>query len=351
MKHMIPQSEISTLCRNEMAKDISMKKRSSNLAHIRAEVEHYTSDLPKSATFGTRIQALGNDLGLTPRQYLCKMETDRREARRAKKGDVRVGELVVCSICGYSAKTIANHLMHMHGLTTGEYKDAFAVERVTAGDTGFSAGSENPAFGHGGAFSPWSKKFIRGYDGARHNEFKKKHSSFQTNNPGNHFSRAFYDSDAEYSHYQKRDLPWFIEKFGAVEGPRRHALKTERWAKAFRSCSYSMISQELFNAIDVPGAYYATKNMPDMDGYKNKEYILSGEQGTFRLDFYVPSTLRAIEFDGDYWHSEARVNPERERRRSMALGKAGVTVYRVREQDFKKDKLGTIKKCIQFLKQ
>ena len=179
---MIPRSEISTQCKNQMALAISMKKRSKNLTHIRAEIEHYTSDLPNSVTFGTRIQALGNDIGMTPRQYLCKMETDRREARRAKQGDVRTGETVECVICGYRAKSLSHHLKNLHGLTPGEYKALHGVKRVIARDQGFVAGSENPAFAHRGALSAWSENFVHGYDATRHAAAKAAHSTHQTGN-------------------------------------------------------------------------------------------------------------------------------------------------------------------------
>lgn len=348
---MIPQSEISTKCREQMALLISMKKRSSNLRHIRTEIEHYTSDLPNSATFGTRVQALGNDLGMTPRQYLCKVETDRREARRIKKGDIRIGDTVTCAVCGYSAKTIANHLMNMHGLTVDEYKGAYGVERVISSDVGFVSGSENPAFNHGGALSPWSQKFLCGYDADKHDAFKAGQSEFQKTNAANVFRREFYDTDVSYTVAQTRDLDYFTRRYGDSEGKKRHALKTKRWAESFRTCNFSMVSQKLFSEIDMDGAYFATKPMAGMEKYKNKEYVFSSLQGTFRLDYYVPHLKAAIEFDGDYWHSEARVNPEREARREKALTESGIRVLRIREQDYKRDKLGTIQKCKKFLNQ
>lgn len=286
---------------------------------------------------------------MTPRQYLCKMETDRREARRAKQGDVRTGETVECVICGYLAKSLSHHLKNLHGLTPGEYKALHGVKRVIARDQGFVAGSENPAFAHRGALSAWSENFVHGYDATRHAAAKAAHSTHQTGNRKNVFSRAHYASDAQYTLAQTRDLAWFVGRYGEIEGCRRHALKTERWAKSFRKCNFSMISQELFSAIDCRGAYFATKDMPGMEDYKNKEYVFVSDSGTFRLDFFVPDRMIAIEFDGDYWHSNARVNPEREARRELALSAAGITVLRIREQDYKKDKLGTIQKCKEFL--
>jgi len=288
---------------------------------------------------------------MTPRQYLCKMETGRREARRVKKGDHRTGEIVTCAVCGYSAKTIAHHLMNMHGLTPTDYKDMYGVERVTSGDTGFAVGSGNPAFGHDGALSPWSERFVFGYDADRHAAFKVAHSEFQKTNASNMFRREFYDTDEAYSSSQTRDLAYFVRRYGADEGHSRHALKTKRWAVSFRSCNFSMISQTLFSEIDVDGAYFATKPMPGMEKYKNKEYVFSSSSGTFRLDYYVPHMRAAIEFDGDYWHSESRVNPEREARREKALIDSGIRILRIREQDYKRDRMGTIQKCKDFLNQ
>lgn len=370
---MIPQSVISTLCREQMELPISMKKRSSNLTRIRAEVEHYTSDLPKSATFGTRIQALGNDLGMTPRHYLCKIETDRREARRIKKGDIRTGDTVTCAVCGYSAKTIAHHLMNMHGLTPTDYKDMYGVERVTSGDTGFAVGSGNPAFGHDGALSPWSERFVRGYDADRHAAFKVAQSEFQKTNASNTFRREFYDTDEAYSSSQTRDLAYFVRRYGADEGHSRHALKTKRWISALSAKSEDELNDINSRKIRKSACFYSkaekdilselSKTFDDVGFAKS---LLSPFTGK-RYVYDIHRGTAVIEYDGDFWH----MNPEfyspdfvcpyrgipasdiweRDVDKTRTAEAHGFTILRIREQDYKRDRLGTIQKCKDFLNQ
>ena len=368
---MIPQSEISTKCREQMALPISMKKRSSNLSHLREEIEHYTSDLLKSANFGTRVQTLGNDLGMTPRQYLCKMETDRREARRLKKGDVRSGATVKCLICGYEGKTIANHLLNMHGLTVDQYKEKFEVDRVSSEDVGFPSGENNPAHGHGGKFSKWSKNFIYGYDADAHERFNLEQSRFQSSNPYNEFRREAYSSGEEYSKAQTRNLDWFVGKFGEEDGTRRHVLKTQRWIGAFESKTeeelndinsrkvrksssfYSRAEKELLGFIlqSVPGTGFA-KSLKSI--FSNRRYV-----------YDIPFGNSISEYDGDFWHANpdkvkidfvcpyrqmtAKQIWDRDEDKTATAIYHGYKILRVWETDYKKDKAGTVQKCINFL--
>ena len=310
---------------------------------------------------------------MTPRQYLCKMETDRREARRAKKGDIRAGETIECRICGYCAKSLSHHLKNLHGLTPGEYKSLYNVERVTAHDQGFVAGAANPAFDHGGVLSPWSKKNVHGYDAARHDAFKAAHSAHQTGNRKNVFSRAHYASDEEYIKAQTRDLTWFVGKYGECEGRRRHALKTWRWLTTLNAkseeelndinskkvrktaCFYSKAEKEIFEIL--------SRSFDDVGFAKS---LLSPYTGR-RYVYDMHRGRSIIEYDGDFWHMNPDMYPgdfmcpyrgitateiwERDADKTRTAIAHGYTVLRIREQDYKKDKLGTIQKCKDFLNQ
>jgi very-short-patch-repair endonuclease len=96
--------------------------------------------------------------------------------------------------------------------------------------------------------------------------------------------------------------------------------------------------------------YYATHDRPEMVSYKNKELRLMIDGIGILPDFIDIRTKKIIEFDGDYWHSNARSNPKREEARETLLTSNGYIVHRVREKDFRNDKQGTIDKCLIFLK-
>jgi very-short-patch-repair endonuclease len=226
-------------------------------------------------------------------------------------------------------------------------------------------GENNPGHHHGGKISKFSKNFVHGYDADWHQEWAKKHSEFRNDNKRLFKStieywQALYPDDPvqaeeEYKNFQIRDLNYFVEKYGEDEGKKRHQQKIERWAKSMPRFNYSMISQDLFNQImesytnSDSDIYYATYERDDMEKYENKEYRLKTKTSYIMPDFVDISKKRIIEFDGDYWHSEAKVNPVREKKRHEQIVNAGFEVIYIREQDYKQDKHQVISECLQFL--
>ena len=65
--------------------------------------------------------------------------------------------------------------------------------------------------------------------------------------------------------------------------------------------------------------------------------------GRYRVDFALPTTQIAIEVDGDYWHGVGPLTAaqlkykERDRRKHIALVKAGWAVVRIKEQSIGKN--------------
>ena len=58
--------------------------------------------------------------------------------------------------------------------------------------------------------------------------------------------------------------------------------------------------------------------------------ILSGKE----LDFYVPSKKIGIEFNGSYWHSEAKKDPMYHQRKSLEAAEKGVFVFHIFEYEW-----------------
>ena len=143
--------------------------------------------------------------------------------------------------------------------------------------------------------------------------------------------------------------------FRSEEGRAKWQARQTKWLTSFKKQNYSKVSQELFDSImthhDSTDVYYATFERPEMVSYSNKEFRLRLDTKTICPDFIDTHKKRIIEFDGDYWHSDAKVNPTRARERDALVESAGYRILHIREQDYKKDKQGTIDKCIQFLNQ
>jgi very-short-patch-repair endonuclease len=217
-------------------------------------------------------------------------------------------------------------------------------------------GSKNPGYQHGGKYSPWSKKC------ANYNPDSLKKA--QQNNT--HTTRLDYwatkaDGDLikakELLSERQRtfSLKKCIEKYGNEEGTKIWSERQKKWSKNFKRQNYSAISQKLFRELltyltNLDLIFFATHSNVLMEGYHNKEYRLTLSNGmTVLPDFLDLSQKKIIEFDGTYWHSEARKNPLREKLREDFLTKDGFMVLRVSEADYRADPQTVIQNCLNFL--
>lgn len=273
----------------------------------------------------------------------CKYEL--KQLNRKIDGEEGI-DFITCPMCGKQMKELASHYKRYH-------KEEIPPEITKCQKIRDNLrGMNNPSYQHGGRFSPFSKKFIHFVSEEKRKDSLKKQGETRKKNGTNPFTREHYSSDVEFSKAQTRDLDYFVKIYGEEEGKKRHSAKTEKWLNSYKKQNYSKISQELF--INLMNEYsgdvfFATYEREEMKAYKNKEFRIMIEGRGMLLDFVDIKTKRVIEFDGDYWHSDAKVNPIREKERETLLKSEGYLLLRIREQDYKKDKQGTIDKCIQFL--
>lgn len=272
------------------------------------------------------------------------------------EGKIKDYDYIECVICGHKAIELNGHINKIHKMECSNYKTQYNAEVVCEKKKKKVQGENNPAYQHNGRLSAWSKNFKNGYDEQKHDEFKKNQSTRMKENPvvreKNTFCREFYSSDEDYLKAQTRDLNWFQNKYGEEEGEIRWKAKTEKWMTSYKKQNFSKISQLLFSQIDAlycGDTYFATKEREEMKNYENKEYIFKTTHSYIRPDFICLQKKKIIEFDGDYWHSNSRVNPQREEKRDCEIIKQGFQVIHIKEQDFKTDPNGTIQKCINYL--
>lgn len=80
----------------------------------------------------------------------------------------------------------------------------------------------------------------------------------------------------------------------------------------------------------------------------------------FDLDIYVPELKKAIEFDGEYWHSDAGLKRSRDHWPQEDIDNyhmikdewfqsKGISIIHIKEEEWIKDREFCIKKCIDFL--
>jgi hypothetical protein len=68
----------------------------------------------------------------------------------------------------------------------------------------------------------------------------------------------------------------------------------------------------------------------------------------FKLDIFIPSLNKAIEYDGDYWH-ERQDAKSRDARKQISCKKSKIYLLRIKESEFKQNEELTLKKVLEFL--
>jgi len=316
--------------------------------------------------------------GVDSRSRYCSLwcqrqaQTDRAKAkRRAQYGDI---PLVQCKLCGFEGKDLASHITQFHNTPLKEYYSWFQcdaksirTESYRGRQSELFAGERNPGFQHGGRLSIFSETNPVFDPDKKLSAIAKSSKSCKTN--GNHSStltywlKRGYDLDAAKEKLSDRQrtfsLKKCVEELGEEKGIERWQARQTQWLSNCTHGNFSKASQELFwkvvemvPATDRTGLFFAQYDpkakIRDASG-TNHESVLKLDGATIRPDFLLESKKVVIEFDGDYWHSEFRVNPERSQKREETLISGGYRVLHIREQDYRADPDGVVNRCIDFI--
>ena len=230
---------------------------------------------------------------------------------------------------------------------------------------------KNSYTGHDGKLSPWSKDFI-GYEhlndedknkARRQKCYCRDREDFDEIKLASNTTLEYYlskgMSEDEAKHALRKRQTTFslekcIEKYGEVEGIKRFKERQEKWLSNFKRYGFSIVSQNLFWKIFEEtklDCIFATNNNGTYDDEHNLEYKVEVETSYVKLDFYIPSLNKWIEFDGDYWHGEKRGNQERDRCREKLIFEAipGIQLKRVKERDYRKNPEKIVNECVEWI--
>ena len=230
---------------------------------------------------------------------------------------------------------------------------------------------KNAYTGHDGKLSPWSKDFI-GYEhlsdedknkARRQKCYCRDREDFDEIKLASNTTLEYYLSkgmgEDEAKHALRKRQTTFslekcIEKYGEVEGIKRFKERQEKWLSNFKRYGFSIVSQNLFWKIFEEtklDCIFATNNNGTYDDEHNLEYKVEVETSYVKLDFYIPSLNKWIEFDGDYWHGEKRGNQERDRYREKLIFEAipGIQLKRVKERDYRKNPEKIVNECVEWI--
>lgn len=301
----------------------------------------------------------------------------KREEKREQNNKLyeNVADIPTCKICGWKSRHLISHL-RCHDISVDEYRQQYNATDADLFHSSYMqhlsdkmVGDKNPGFQHGGTMSSFSKKF-RKYENLTEEEkekeiqakFMKASLTKRANNSYTttieyYTTRGYTEEEAAVRLSERQrtfSLQKCIEKHGEEKGKEMWLARQSKWLDAIAKslkCGYSKISQELFKSVEseIPyKCFFATNGEPN----RNNEYKLQTTESYVKLDFFVPGKNKIIEFDGDYWHSERNPNNLCTHRRDASIMDKypEMQILHVYERDYKKDKLGTIRKCIDFLR-
>jgi hypothetical protein len=319
-------------------------------------------------------------------------------------------EKITCRICGSAMKNIAGkHIQTKHNITCEEYKKMFPGAptqskdyiKATSKNSGkhmqtdeykkmFSEmikGEKNPNHksktteAERRSRSPFSKDFVS-YENKKNKEeivskFHKDVAKIRLSTAQKEYwiKKGFSEEESilKVSERQKTfSIAKCIAKYGKEEGEKVFKNRQINWQNSLLlngnlKAGYSEISQELFYSIlnrypistDLKKIYFSTKN---------SEYFISLKGGSFFVYDYVDKKkMKIIEYNGDNYHAnplkyEGLDNPHPFRKHLTAeeiwkkdadkiktANEHGFQVLTIWDSEYKKDKNGTLQKCLDFL--
>lgn len=276
-----------------------------------------------------------------------------------------------CRICGFRGADLSKHITNIHEVTTQEYKVKYNVKTLICEDalqfmSDRIKGENNPAYNHGGKYSPFSQNYMYGTENIEKVKAKAKLSRKLNNSDNTTVEYWLKKTNGNLEEAQellrKRQstfsLDKCIEKYGEELGKQRWLDRQEKWQKSYKKSNFSKISQELFWGIADKLNNLNTIHFAQLD--ENKQKDESGTNHEYKLklekvilpDFIDTSSNKIIEFDGVYWHGKVgHGNLEREKKRDLILQQNGYDVLHISENDYKNNKNDIIQKCIHFLTQ
>lgn len=230
-----------------------------------------------------------------------------------------------CRICGRYTHGMIKHLKSFHKpMSLEEYNEKFN-ENVKAvsqfwiernkGHT-FKSGKDNPAYQHGGKFSPFSKNFIHA-DKVDIEATKEKAAQARRDHPENDTTRIEYwlkrtNGDVEKAKILLSErqatfsLQKCIRKHGVDEGVRIWKERQDKWQNTLNQkpneekIAISKKKGGATNSILEQSFYNDIKNEFGEDNIE-RQFVLIENDKKWVYDFILFGKI-IVELNGDYWH-------------------------------------------------
>lgn len=298
-------------------------------------------------------------------------------------------EYISCKICGFKCVNLQSHIISKHNMTIETYKTLYKTNKIVCED--YSAnlsekvkGENNPAYNHGGRFSPFSKKFIYAekYDpselGKKTAETAKKNNNLNTI-IDYYIVRGYSIEEAEQALAERQKtftLEKCIDKHGEIEGTKRWKERQEKWQNTLNNKPLEEI--QLINSKKITKSRSGPVSKAEKEIYhylktlypeiKQQHHLkINDTKNNYFYDIILGNKI--IEYNGDFWHCNPNIYSEedlikrnntfisakeiweKDRKKIEIAKNSGFEVLVIWESDYKKNREEIINKCINFLTQ
>lgn len=292
-------------------------------------------------------------------------------------------DYVTCVVCGLKSPNLIKHINSMHSMNAEMYRKTYnnaplQAQYVLNMLSERVKGDKNPAYQHGGKFSPFSEKFV-----GKTNIQETKRKAAESRNKNNshtttiqYWLKRGYDEITALEMLKNRQqtfsLEKCIEKYGIEEGTDRWNKRQLKWQATLDSKSDE--EKARINAAKMPKIGPASKAEKELLLSLQKLNIQAHGQkklsyGTRNYYYDIVLNNKIIEYNGDYWHCNPKKYKKKQtikqngkmtlvidvwKKDKLKIQTAkdqGYEVLVIWESDYKANKQDVIDKCITFLTQ
>jgi len=293
-------------------------------------------------------------------------------------------DLIKCELCEYKNKNLRKHIINIHQITLNEYKNQFPNSNYISNNTlnlysKSMQGEKNPGYQHGGTLSPFSKKSLYHNEEKRLQAKLKKEQSVK-NHPENQTTTLEYWLNKGFSLEEAKLLQSerqktfskeiCITKHGIEKGLKIWNERQIKWQETLNNKSDE--EKARINRLKVTNGISISKAEKEIFEILNnkikieKQFTLYYENKRYFI-YDLKFNNKIIEYNGDYWHAnpikykrndilnfprksiKAKRIWEKDKKKIELAESQGYEVLVIWENDYKKNKEETIKKCINFL--
>lgn len=288
-------------------------------------------------------------------------------------------DYVICPICGHRSRVLNNHLLYQHNMKIAEFKSAYpdSLNICTDESSRIGAkisGDKNPAYQHGGKFSPYSTKFIHYTEEYRQAAISKASENRSYNTQLEYYTNKGLSEQEALEALSKRQttfsLDRCIEQYGEELGYEKWKERQEKWQNTLKSKSDEEIAE--MNRKKISGGSISKSEKEIAEYIKSifpetqTQLFLKSNNKCYLYDICVGNKI--IEYNGCYWHaSPNRFNADdvvrivnecaltaqeiwdRDAVKLQVAKENGYEVLVIWECDLVKNKDETLNKCINFL--